>query len=135
MITSKVEYLVLTLLDLAAHSNEGLVISREVAERQGVPAKYMPQIMSRLAKKGWVESVRGPKGGVRLAVDPASVTIQDVIDISDNPLLVKQCVGDDSRCERMAECPLRHVWFEAQDQIERVMRKTTLADLMPRGAV
>lgn len=134
MITSKVEYLLLTLLDLAAHVDDGLVITRDVAERQGIPAKYMPQIMSILAKKGWVDSARGPKGGVRLAVDPGTVTVQDVIDVSNDPLLIKKCADEGFVCPRKAVCPLRAVWVQAQEKVADVMKGTTLADLMSTQA-
>lgn len=132
MITSKVEYLILTLLDLAADGGDGFVRTRDVAERQGIPAKYMPQVMSILSKKGWVESARGPGGGVRLAVDPAEVTIQDVIDVSGDPLVVKACVTDGFRCLKKEGCPLRSVWKEAQDRVTGLMKGTTLSDLMAR---
>ena len=56
MITNKVEYLLMTLMDLAARADEGYVTSREVAVRQGIPLKYMPQIVSLLSKSGWVDS-------------------------------------------------------------------------------
>ncbi|HHY76708.1 MAG TPA: Rrf2 family transcriptional regulator [Firmicutes bacterium] len=132
MITNKVEYLLLTLVDLAARRDGEYVASREVAARQGIPLKYIPQIVSVLSKKGWVDSMRGPKGGIRLAVDPESVTVQDVIDTSGDPFLVKPCLGPDTFCSRMASCPLRGVWMKAQEQVANVMRGVTLADLVMR---
>ena len=88
MITSKVEYLIRILVDLAKSDRDKFALSREVAERQGIPPKYLPQLMSILSKKGWVNSARGAKGGVRLAVDPETVTVKDVIEVSGDPFLV-----------------------------------------------
>jgi len=130
VITNKVEYLILTLTDLATHARDQYVLSREVAERQGIPVKYMPQIMAILTKKGWVEAVRGAKGGVKLKVDPAQITVQDVIDISDNPFLIKPCILEGFQCPKKASCPLQEVWRRAQSNVEKVMKSTTLADLV-----
>lgn len=130
MITNKVEYLLMTLMDLAARADEGYVTSREVAVRQGIPLKYMPQIVSLLSKSGWVDSMRGPKGGIKLAVQPDLITIQDVIDATGDPFLVKQCLSLDDRCARKDSCPLRGIWMKAQEQVMSAMQSTTLADLV-----
>jgi len=130
MITKRVEYLLLTLLDLARHKNEGYVLSRDVASRQDIPAKYMPQIMAILTKKGWVDSARGAGGGVRLAVDPKSLTVQEVIDVSGDPLLVKECALNTGKCPKQDSCPLHGLWQRAQESLDHTMRGTTIADLL-----
>lgn len=130
MITNRVEYLLLILLDLAEHKTPGYVLSREVAERQGIPSKYMPQLMAVLTRKGWVDSVRGARGGVRLATDPKDITVKDVIEAAGERFLVKPCVDDGFPCSRKDRCVLRPVWTEAQDQVDRVMGGVTLAALI-----
>jgi Rrf2 family protein len=130
VITNRVEYLILTLVDLAVREGDEYVTSREVADRQGIPPKYMPQIVSILTRKGWVDSMRGPRGGIRLAVNPEDLTVQDVIDATDDRLLVKQCLDSDSECPRKESCPLRGIWLKAQQQVTSVMQGTTLSDLI-----
>ncbi len=133
MITSRTEYLLLALLDLARHKGDEYVLSRDVAERQGIPAKYMPQLMAILTRKGWVDSARGAGGGVKLAVDPKNLTVQDVIDVSGDPLLVKACVSETYHCARKPTCSLFPLWERAQESMDAVMRGATLADLMNRS--
>ncbi|MGE5578478.1 MAG: RrF2 family transcriptional regulator [Bacillota bacterium] len=130
MITKRVEYMLLALLDLARSKGEGYVLSRDVASRQDIPAKYMPQIMAILTKKGWVDSARGAGGGVRLAVDPKSLSVQDVIEASGDPLLIKECALGVGKCPKQDTCPLHGIWQRAQDSIDRTMRGTTIADLL-----
>jgi Rrf2 family protein len=130
MITRRVEYMLLALLDLARHKSEGYVLSRDVASRQDIPAKYMPQIMAVLTRNRWVDSVRGAKGGVRLAVDPKDLRVQDVIEASGDPLLVKECALSTGDCPRKDICPLHGLWQRTQESIDRTMRGTTLADLL-----
>lgn len=130
MITTKVEYLLLTLMDLAEHRTPGYVLSREVAERQGIPPKYMPQLMAVLTRRGWVASVRGARGGVRLVADPREITVKDVIEAAGERFLVKPCIDESHPCSRKQRCPLHEVWMRAQAQVDRVMESATIATLV-----
>ncbi len=58
-----------------------------------------------MTKRGWVDSVRGAGGGVKLAVDPASITIQDVVDATGDNFFVKVCLSEESSCQRKSTCP------------------------------
>lgn len=132
MYTNKIEYLLQILIDLAKHaagSQENYILSREIAERQNIPPKYVPQLMAILTKRGWVDSVRGAGGGVKLAVDPASITIQDVVDATGDNFFVKVCLSEESSCQRKSTCPLFPVWQKAQESLRNIMKSTTIAEL------
>ena len=129
MVTNKAEYLILTLVDLARNARDRYVLSREVAERQGIPAKYMPQLMAMLTRAGWVTSARGSGGGVRLAADPKDITVKDVIELSGDPILIRTCVGTKPGCARSTTCPLHPVWARAQEFLDASLRETSIADL------
>ncbi|HHY32233.1 MAG TPA: Rrf2 family transcriptional regulator [Firmicutes bacterium] len=130
VITSKVEYLLLILVDLATNRASGYTLSRDVAERQGIPPKYMPQLMALLTKRGWAASARGAGGGVRLIADPRDITIKDVIETAGERFQIKPCVDERYPCPRRERCPLWPVWVNAQRQVDRVMESTTLAALI-----
>ena len=129
MITKRAEYMLQALVDLAQHRSDGYVPSREVAERKDIPAKYMPQLMATLTRKGWVDSVRGAGGGVRLAIDPKDVTVEEVIHLSGDPLLVKSCAVAGT-CPKESTCVLHPVWVRAQASLHEALQGTTLADLL-----
>ena len=128
MITKRAEYMLHALLDLAQH-RDGYVLSREVAERKDIPAKYMPQLMAILTRKGWVDSVRGAGGGVRLAADPRDISVEEVIHLSGDPLLVKPCAVPGT-CPKENHCALHPVWVRAQASLDEALKGTTLADLL-----
>jgi len=130
MVTNKLEYLLLTLLDLALNDTDDYVVSRDVAERQGISPKYMPQLMALLTRKGWVDSARGCKGGVKLVADPREITVSDVVEIAGEPLIIKPCVSSEYHCERKQGCPLNLLWLKAQMSVDRIAEHTTLADLL-----
>lgn len=130
MISSKVEYLLLILIDLAGRKGEGLTISAEVAGRQRIPPKYIAHLMALLSNRGWVDSVRGAHGGVKLAAKPGDITVRDVVELAREQVLVKACVDERHPCERRAVCPLLPVWKKAQECLDRVLSETTLAELV-----
>ncbi|NLJ61202.1 MAG: Rrf2 family transcriptional regulator [Firmicutes bacterium] len=130
MVTNKLEYLLLTLLDLALNDTDDYVVSRDVAEGQGISPKYMPQLMALLTRKGWVDSARGCKGGVKLVADPREITVSDVVEVAGEPLIIKPCVSSEYHCERKQGCPLNLLWLKAQMSVDRIAENTTLADLL-----
>mgnify|MGYP000884868299 FL=1 len=130
MVTNKLEYLLLILMDLAVNKTDDYIVSRDVAERQGIPPKYMPQLMALLSRKGWVDSARGCKGGVRLVADPREITVSDVVEVAGEPLIIKPCVSSEYHCDRKQGCPLNLLWLKAQMSIDRIAENTTLADLL-----
>lgn len=79
-ITSKGRYGLKIMLELARPENrQGLLKSREIAERQNIPLKYLEQIVNILKKRGLVSSVRGAEGGYRLSREPASITVYEIL--------------------------------------------------------
>lgn len=80
-ISSKAEYGVLALIDLAVHRDNGPVKIREVADRQDIPKKYLEQVLLDLKRGGLVGSSRGKNGGYYLAKEPEDVTLMDVLEI------------------------------------------------------
>ena len=130
MITNKLEYLLLTLMDLAINGTDEYVVSKDVAERQGISPKYMPQLMALLTKTGWVDSARGCKGGVKLVADPREITVSDVVEVAGEPPTIKPCVLPEYHCERKQVCPLNLLWVKAQMSVDHIAENTTLADLL-----
>jgi Rrf2 family transcriptional regulator, iron-sulfur cluster assembly transcription factor len=78
-LTTKTRYAVRALFDLAYHCRGRAAQAREIAERQGVPLRFLEQTLQALRKAGLVDGRRGPKGGYTLAKSPETVKLGDVI--------------------------------------------------------
>lgn len=128
-ITRKVEYAISLLVDLALHE-DGFTLSRQIAQRQRIPSNLLPQIAAILGKKGWVHGIRGAGGGLRLAVDPARITVEDVIQLIEGPIALNKCLVDEGRCDKQPECPVHGVWAKAQLRMLEVLGGTTIRDLV-----
>ncbi len=80
-ISSKAEYGVLALVDLALRQDAGPTKIREIADRRNIPKKYLEQVLLDLKRGGIVGSSRGKNGGYYLDRDPEDVTIMEVLEI------------------------------------------------------
>ncbi|MFO7169688.1 MAG: Rrf2 family transcriptional regulator, partial [Chloroflexota bacterium] len=86
-ISSKGEYGLRAMLDLAQRYGEGPVQSRDIHLRQGVDENYLNQILILLRRAGLIESVRGPQGGHRLARPPTQISVLEALIALEGPLL------------------------------------------------
>jgi Rrf2 family nitric oxide-sensitive transcriptional repressor len=129
MISNKTDYALRLLANLAQKRAQGLLPSRQIAEEEEIPLNFMPQIVSALVKKGWVESVRGPGGGVKLAVQPHQIAVSDVIDFF-KELQVRHCLQKPDSCGRSDNCYLRRVLQKAEQEMIKVLQTTTIDDLL-----
>lgn len=130
LIGNKLEYALKILIELALARGQGLIPSRNIAEKCSIPANFMPQITAVLTKKGWVTSSRGPGGGLKLAVEPGKVTVLEVMEVLNNKLTIKECLFSDKKCSQSAACPLFPLWKNIEQGVMEVVENTTIEDLV-----
>jgi Rrf2 family protein len=132
-ISSKGEYGLRALLDLAQRYGEGPIQSRDIHTRQGVDENYLNQILILLRRAGLIESVRGPQGGHRLARPPAQISVLEALVALEGPLLPTDAGRDDpSPAEPVDREVVRGVWEETRGLLERHLAALSLEELMQR---
>lgn len=94
MISTKGRYSIRILLDLAEHRNGGYIPMKEVAARQDISLKYIEKLMPALKAAGFIESVHGIGGGYRLAREPETYTLWDILLRSEGDLAPVSCLKD-----------------------------------------
>lgn len=119
------------LVELAQYPGE-FISSKIIASRQEIPVNFLPQIIAQLGARGWVVGVRGPGGGVRLEVEPQTITLKDVIELIEGPIAISRCLSGELTCSREGSCPMHPVWEEAQAAFIEVLEKRTIADLVTK---
>lgn len=87
-LSNKGRYGVRAVFDIAFHSAGKATQIREIAERQGIPPRFLEQIFQDLKRAGLVASKRGPKGGYHLAKPPAEITLGDVVRALEGPIRI-----------------------------------------------
>ncbi len=109
-------------------------MAQTIAERQGVSRKYLDSIFAGMRNAGLIRSRRGAGGGHELARKPQEVTVGDVIRALEGAPLLIECVGDPGVCPRTEQCVARDVWAEVETEINGVLDRISLEDLLQRQA-
>lgn len=129
-LTAKSEYGLLAAIDLACHYGAGPISAREIAERREIPPRFLEQLFVSLRRADLVTAVRGAKGGFVLSRDPESITVLDVVEALEGPLVSSVCDNArDEICSKTATCAAAPLWAKATGALRDVFASTTLASL------
>jgi Rrf2 family transcriptional regulator, cysteine metabolism repressor len=127
-VSSRADYGVRALFDLAQHYGQGPVQSRDIAARQCVPEAYLHQVMGALNRAGLVRSTRGPAGGHELARHPSEITVWDILLVLDGPDRREHPHPHDA----LGNDVVHEVWHELQCRSIEFLQSQTLSDLVER---
>jgi Rrf2 family cysteine metabolism transcriptional repressor len=127
LFTSKVDYALRALLDLAEQSPEKPAQSREIAARQQIPESYLHQLLVVLRRAGLVRSVRGASGGYVLGREARQVTAADVVKALHGPDFLGELPETDGGAPTASAIQRLHGRLSQAVQAE--LQRTTLEDL------
>jgi Rrf2 family transcriptional regulator, nitric oxide-sensitive transcriptional repressor len=117
-------------------NSESLSTIQEIAEAFLVSNAHLMKVVHRLGKEGYLDTVRGRNGGMRLNRRPEAIGIGDVVRSIEEDLSVIGCLGQEAFCQIQGPCVLRRALREATNAFLSVLDKYTLADLlMPQNAL
>lgn len=113
---------------------ERLCTIAEIATAHGVSEPHLMKITHRLAQTGWIETIRGKNGGMRLARPPHEIRLGDVVRDMENDLAVVACLGGATDCMLTGQCALTGIMQGALDRFLAHLDGYTLADILPAAA-
>jgi Rrf2 family protein len=129
-VSAKADYAVRAAVELAAAQPQGgLVRAEAIATAQGIPQRFLENILSELRNAGLVQSQRGVEGGHRLNKPAAEISVADVIRAVDGPLAAVRGERPESVSYTGAAEPLQRVWIAVRHNLREVLERVTLADL------
>lgn len=134
-VSRKTDYAIRMLAELVNRSGE-VVSVRSAAHSNKVPYSFARSIQHDLVESGIVESVRGSRGGMRLAVDPKTTTMLAVIEAVQGPVHVSACDSsgpNDGPCLFMKGCAFSALWCEAERMLRDYFRSVTLHQVAVEG--
>jgi Rrf2 family transcriptional regulator, nitric oxide-sensitive transcriptional repressor len=129
-LTQFTDYAVRTLIYLGLKGQEQSTIGA-IAEAYGISRYHLMKVANRLQHMGYVKSVRGRGGGVRLGMDPTSIGIGTLIRRTEGDLAPVECFRSDNRCVISPSCGFQHVFGNALHAFLAELDRHTLADLLP----
>lgn len=102
---------------------------REIAEAMDLPLSYTPQLLGLLAKAGLAEARAGRAGGYRLARDPATIPVLEVIEAAEGRLGSKRCPLRGGPCHWDDVCALHPTWVAVSEAIRATLAGVSLAEV------
>jgi Rrf2 family protein len=130
-LSAKSEYAIKAMLDLAVHDGDGLQPIQEIASRQGIPQRYLEQVLLQLKRGGMLVSKRGSAGGYRLSRSSDEITVGEV-------LRAVEGGGDLERGGRTRGAGANHpddlgdLWREIAEALSAVVDRVSFGDLKRR---
>jgi len=128
-ISAKVDYAVRAAVELAAVGDEPIK-GDAIAEAQGIPLKFLENILAELKHSGIVASRRGAQGGYWLARPAEEVALAEIVRAVEGPLATVRGQGPESLDFVGAAAPLQKVWIAVRANLRAVMERVTLADIV-----
>ena len=124
-LTRATQFALRTLLDLAVNGPGRTAV---IAARRGIPPAQAGKIVQQLARGGIVRTSRGAGGGVQLSRAPERMTLRQVIEAIEGPIVVARCLAwNDCPCKQ--PCSVRLTLGRIQHTFERLLDDVTIADL------
>jgi Rrf2 family protein len=128
-VSAKADYAVRAAVELAAAAEAGPVKGERLAEAQGIPPRFLENIMGELHHARLVFSQRGANGGYWLARPAAEITLAEVIRAVEGPLASVRSERPEELSYAGSAEPLRDVWLALRTNIRAVLDTVTLADV------
>lgn len=118
-------------LYLARRRGNGLLPAGEIAAALGTPPNYTGKTLRQLTRKGLLRSVRGPRGGFALGVEPTELSVSTLLDAVEGAAPMQAvCLLGDRLCNAADPCGAHARWMEVQNRTNELLTQTTLADLL-----
>ena len=86
-VSRRTTYGIMAVIDLAMNGKDVPVQARAIAKRQAIPIKFLEQVLHSLKKAGLIDSLRGAQGGYLLLKEPSALSVADILEVLDGPVL------------------------------------------------
>jgi Rrf2 family protein len=116
---------------MATHDNINMSAS-SLHKELAIPYPYLRQILTNLSKSGFIHSSRGRNGGFSFSKDKGKIFLADIIEATDGLESINKCILGFSSCPFNNECSMHSVWESTRASILKVLKETSLADLVKK---
>lgn len=122
------EYGILGVAYIAQHEKE-IAFIKEIANAWDLPESFLAKILQKLARAGILNSHKGNLGGFSLAKPAEEISLKDIIEAVQGPIVINWCEVGEEICHRFDDCPLERILHEATSRVRDVFSEYTVADL------
>jgi Rrf2 family protein len=129
VLTKNTDYAIRALLSLAA-SKGGFLSARAISLEQEIPYQFLRRLLQEMIRHGLVSSKEGISGGFKLAKDPDTIRVSDLIGIFQGPVKVSDCMFRKQICANRARCVLRHEIMRIEQVVQQEFDNITIGKLL-----
>ena len=136
--TSMFRYGLRALAVLAENYGKRPVTAKEISTQEDISPSFLEQLLAQLRRSGVIEGVRGPGGGFKLRKPPSEVTISEIVEALEGPVIVAKCVSGDGnpeyKCARFEDCAAVPILRNLERDFSRILESYTLVDVQASEA-
>lgn len=122
-------YAIRSLIYMAARDSGDYVQIREISANLNISFHFLTKSLRKLSHAGYLITSRGAAGGVKFAVDPAKLSLMDIVIAVDGPGLFENCILGLPGCGIKDPCPLHDRWTSVADDFKRMLNRTKIREL------
>lgn len=127
------DYAIRAMLHLTRHRKSGPILLADLAQAVDAPANYLSNVFQTLTRFNLVQSHRGARRGYSLARDPKDISLLDIVEALEGPLVLMCCMDDPDSCPLSEDCLVTKVFNDLRATIRKKLEGQSLALLTRRG--
>lgn len=127
-LSKKVEYALIALLHMAGKTSYDLTTAKEMADQFSIPGELLGKVLQALARTKLISSTQGSRGGYHLARPVENITLGDVIEAVEGPVVLARCQEDPAHCGQFHACTIKEPVHQIHEQLVRYIHGISLGD-------
>ncbi len=131
-LTRRGDYAIRAVIALGRAEGDSVIAAPRIAALTGIPPRFVAQVMTEIVRAGIAETKVGRCGGYRLARDPGSISLLELVEAVEGDPRRRLCVFSSSPCMQDGECDVHALFTAAQDALLAELGESTIAQLAAR---
>ena len=128
-ITRRGDYAIRGMVYLASRPADQMSLLSDIAANIDVPQALLAKIFQHLSRVGLVNSYRGTGGGFKLGQPAEKISLLDIVEAVEGPIILNRCLTREGACHRDSICPVHPVWHNIQEKVRQMLREVTVKQL------
>jgi len=128
MLSKACTYGLLASFYVAKAKGSDYVSIRQMSDDLGISFHFLTKILQKLTSAGIMASHKGPKGGVSMGRNPATISLLDIITAIDGPELLNECILGLKGCGHERPCPMHNRWLDIRNDLTKLFTERNLAN-------
>ncbi len=130
MVSTRGRYALRVMLDLCENNDGSYIPLNDIAKRQGISEKYLESVVAVLVKAGFLEGLRGKRGGYRLTKTPEEYSVGSILRLTEKSMAPVACLDCEVNiCERKDTCKTLPLWEKLDERVNGYLDGVSLKDL------